>query len=107
MSPLLLGAGIGVLLALANFCASLAVSSVAMRSFKAYSIGVIVGGFFIRLVVLSGVFYFLARVEMIDLPSMLVAFIVCFTILVFWEIRIYFRKARFSDEQQVSGIRAR
>lgn len=107
MNPCILGAVIGALLALANFCASIAISSKAIRSSKIISIAVVVGTFFARLMLLFLAFYFLAQVEIIHLPSALVAFTLCFTALIFWEMRIYYRKARFPDRQNLPGIRAR
>ncbi|MFB0506886.1 MAG: hypothetical protein ACETWT_09145 [Thermodesulfobacteriota bacterium] len=107
MIPWILGAVIGVLLALANFCASVAVSSIAIRSSKISSIAFVLGTFFVRLILLFLAFYFLARVEIVQLPSALVAFTLCFTVLIFWEMRIYYRKARFPDKSNLPGIRAR
>ena len=107
MSPWILGPAIGVLLAFGNFCASAALSSMAMRSSKALSIGVVLGSFFVRLVLLFLAFYVLSRVEIIHLPSTLVTFLVCFTVLIFWEVRIYYRKSRFTKEAAPPGIRAR
>jgi hypothetical protein len=103
----ILGAVIGVLLATANFCASVAIASKAIRSSKMISIAVVLGSFFVRLLLLFLAFYFLSRVEMIHLPSTLLTFLVCFTVLLFWEIRIYYRKARFSGEPTLPGARAR
>jgi hypothetical protein len=107
MTPWILGAVIGALLALANFFASIALSSKAIRSSKNISIAFVLGAFFARLILLFLAFYFLARVEVIDLPSALVAFTVCFTVLIFWEMRIYYRKARSPDKPNLPGIRAR
>ena len=91
MTPWILGAVIGALLALANFFASISISSMAI---------------FVRLILLFLAFYFLARVEMIDLQSALVAFTACFTVLIFWEMRIYYRKTRFPNKPNRPGIRA-
>jgi hypothetical protein len=101
------GAVIGTLLALANFCASIAITSVATRSSKIISIVVIVGTFFMRLTLLFLAFYFLSRVAIIDLSSALVTFTVCFTVLIFWEMRMFYRKARFSGEMTPPGFRVR
>lgn len=101
------GIVVGALLALANFCASIAITSVAMRSSKIISIVAIVGTFFLRLTLLFLAFYFLSRVVIIDLSSALVTFTVCFTFLIFWEIRISYRKARFSGEMTPPGFRIR
>jgi hypothetical protein len=106
MSSWVLGAVIGALLALANFCASMAISSIAIRSSKSISIAFVLGAFFARLIILSLVFYVLARVETIHLSSALVAFAACFTVLIFWEMRIYYRKSRFPDKSNLPGIRA-
>jgi uncharacterized membrane protein len=106
MNPCILGAITGAVLALANFCASIAISSRAIRSSKIISIAFVLGTFFVRLILLFLAFYFLARVEIIDLPSALVAFTACFTVLIFWEMRIYYRKARFPDKPNLPGIRA-
>jgi uncharacterized membrane protein len=100
------GAVIGALLAIANFCASMAIASMAIRSSKIISIAVVLGTFFVRLILLFMIFYFLARVEIIHLPSAVVAFTLCFTVLIFWEMRIYYRKARFPDKPNLPGIRA-
>ncbi len=105
--PWVPGAVIGALLALANFCASVAISSMAIRSSKIISIAVIVGAFFVRLTLLFLAFSFLARVAIIDLPSALVTFTVCFTVLIFWEMRIYYRRARFSGDPTLRGIRVK
>jgi hypothetical protein len=107
MTPWVLGALIGALLAIGNFFASMAISSMAIRSSKNISIALVLGTFFARLIVLSLAFYFLTRVEAIHLPSALVAFTLCFTVLIFWEMRIYYRKARFPDKPNLPGIRAR
>jgi hypothetical protein len=107
MSSWVPGAVVGALLALANFCASMAISSIAIRSSKIISIAFVLGAFFARLILLSGAFYFLARTEIIHLPSVLVAFAACFTVLIFWEMRIYYRKVRFPDKSNLPGIRAR
>jgi hypothetical protein len=101
------GAVVGALLALANFCASMAISSLAIRSSKIISIAFVLGAFFARLILLSVAFYFLARAQIIHLPSALVAFAACFTVLIFWEMRIYYRKARFPDKSNLPGIRTR
>jgi len=106
MNPWILGAVIGALLAVGNFCVSMAISSMAIRSSKISSIAFVLGTFFVRLIVLFLAFYFLARVALIHLPSALVAFTACFTVLIFWEIRIYYRKARFPDKPNLPGIRA-
>jgi hypothetical protein len=107
MIPWILGPAIGALLALANFCASIAIASMAIRSSKINSIAVILGTFFVRLMLLFLAFYLLSRVELIDLSSTLLAFTVCFTVLIFWEVRIYYRKARFTKGPTLPGIRAR
>jgi hypothetical protein len=107
MNPWILGAVIGALLALANFCASMAISSIAIRSSRIISIAFVLGTFFVRLIVLFLAFYFLARVAIIHLPSALVAFTLCFTVLIFWEMRIYYRKARFPEKPNLPGIRTR
>lgn len=107
MNPWILGTVIGALLAVGNFCVSMAISSIAIRSSKISSIAFVLGTFFVRLIVLFLAFYFLARVEIIHLPSTLVAFTACFTVLIFWEMRIYYRKARFPDKPNLPGIRAR
>jgi hypothetical protein len=107
MTPWILGVVSGVLLALANFCASIVISSIAIRSSKMSSIAFVLGTFFVRLILLFLAFYFLARVAIIHLPSTLVAFTLCFTVLIFWEMRIYYRKARFPDKTNLPGIRAR
>jgi hypothetical protein len=107
MTPWVLGALIGALLAIGNFFASMAISSMAIRSSKNISIALVLGTFFARLILLSLAFYFLTRVEIIHLPSALVAFTLCFTALLFWEMRIYYRKARFPDKPNLPGIRAR
>lgn len=101
------GTVIGALLALANFCASVAIASMAVRSSKIISIAIIVGTFFVRLIFLFLAFYILAGVEIIHLPSTLLAFTVCFTILIFWEMRMYYRKARFPGEPTLPGVRSR
>jgi hypothetical protein len=106
MTPWIIGVVSGVLLAIGNFFASMAISSMAIRSSKIISIAFVLGTFFIRLIVLSLAFYFLARIEVIHLPSALVAFTLCFTILIFWEMRIYYRKARLTDKPNLPGIRA-
>ena len=106
MTPWIIGVASGVLLAIGNFFASMAISSMAIRSSKIISIAFVLGTFFIRLIVLSLAFYFLARIEVIHLPSALVAFTLCFTVLIFWEMRIYYRKARFPDKPNFPGIRA-
>jgi hypothetical protein len=106
MTPWIFGVVSGVLLAIGNFFASMAISSMAIRSSKIISIAFVLGTFFIRLIVLSLAFYFLARIEVIHLPSALVAFTLCFTVLIFWEMRIYYRKARFPDKPNLPGIRA-
>ena len=103
----ILGAVIGVLLATANFFASVAIASKAIRSSKMISIAVVLGSFFVRLLLLFLAFYCLSRVEMIHLPSTLLTFLVCFTVLLFWEMRIYYRKARSSGEPTLPGARAR
>jgi hypothetical protein len=105
MIPLILGLAIGALLAVANFCASVALSSMAIRSSKTISIAVVLGSFFGRLLLLFLAFYFLSRVEIIHLPSTLVTFLVCFTILIFWEVKIYYRRAIFqgTDPPRASG----
>jgi hypothetical protein len=107
MIPWIFGPAIGVLLALANFSASVALSSVAIRSSKAISIAVVLGGFFVRLLSLFLAFYFLSRFNVIHVPSTLLAFLVCFTVLIFWEVRICYRKARFFGGPTPPGIRAR
>lgn len=107
MIPWITGVVIGVLLALANFCASIALSSMAIRSSKILSIAVALGSFFVRLLSLSLAFYFMSRVEIIHFPSALISFLVCFTVLIFWEVRIYCRKARFTKEPTLPGVRAR
>jgi hypothetical protein len=107
MSSWVPGVVVGVLLALANFCASMAISSRAIRSSKIISIAFVLGAFFARLILLSLAFYSLARVERIHLSSALVAFAVCFTILLFWEMRIYYRKVRFPDKSNTPDIRVR
>jgi len=107
MNPWILGVVSGALLAIGNFFASMAIASMAIRSSKVISIAFILGTFFARLILLSLVFYFLARIEVIHLPSALVAFTLCFTALLFWEMRIYYRKARFPDKPNLPGIRAR
>ncbi len=101
------GVGIGALLALANFYASIAIGSVAMRSSKILSIVIIVGAFFMRLTLLFLGFYFLSRVAIIDLSSALVTFTVTFTVLIFWEMKISYRKARFSGEMVPPGFQVR
>ena len=101
------GAVIGALLAIGNFFASMAIASMAIRSSKVISIAFVLGTFFARLILLSLIFYFLSRIEIIHLPSALVAFTLCFTVLLFWEMRIYYRKARFPDKPNLPGIRAR
>lgn len=101
------GALIGALLALANFCASIAIASVAMRSSKIISIAIIVGTFFMRLTLLFLGFYFLSRVAIIDLSSALVTFTISFTVLIFWEMKISYRKARFSREIAPPGFQVR
>lgn len=105
MTPWILGPAIGTVLAFANFCASVVLSSMAIRSSKMISIAVVLGSFFARLLLLFLAFYFLSRVEMIHLPSTLLAFLVCFTVLIFWEIRLYYRKARFSGQPTPPGVR--
>jgi len=107
MTPWILGAVIGALLALANFCVSMAIASRAIRSTKNISIAFVLGAFFARLILLSVAFYFLARVEVIDLPSALVAFTVCFTVLIFWEMKMYYRKTRFPNKGNLPEIRPR
>lgn len=107
MTPWILGASIGALLAIGNFFGAMAISSMAIRSSKVISIAFVLGTFFARLILLSLAFYFLARVALIHLPSALVAFTVCFTVLLFWEMRIYYRKARFPDKTNLPGIRER
>ncbi|ODS36798.1 MAG: hypothetical protein A7315_04570 [Candidatus Altiarchaeales archaeon WOR_SM1_79] len=106
MNPWILGAVTGALLAVANFCVSMAIASRAIRSSKIISIAFVLGTFLARLILLFLAFYFLARVEIIHLPSALVAFILCFTVLIFWEMRIYYRKARSPDKSNLPGIRA-
>ena len=103
----ILAPAIGALLALANFCASVALSSIAIRSSKIISIAFVLGNFIVRLFLLFLAFYFLAGVEIIHLPSTLVTFLICFTVLTFWEVRIYYRKARFTKEPTLPGVRAR
>jgi len=107
MTPWILGVVIGALLALANFCASIAISSRAIRSSKIISIALVLGSFFGRFILLFLVFFFLARLETIMLAPALVAFVVGFTVLIFWEMRIYYRKAHFPDKPNLPGIRER
>lgn len=105
MTPWILGPTIGALLAFANFCASVALSSMAIRSSKTISIAVVLGGFFVRLLLLFLGFYVLSRIEIIHLPSTLLTFLACFTGLIFWEVRIYYRKARSFGGPTFPGIR--
>jgi uncharacterized membrane protein len=106
MNPWILGVVSGALLAIGNFFASMAIASMAIRSSKVISIAFVLGTFFVRLILLFLAFYFLARIEVIHLPSALVAFTACFTVLIFWEMRIYYRKARFPNKPNLPGIRA-
>lgn len=98
MTPWILGAMSGIVLALANFFASIALSSRALRSSRIISIAFVLGAFFVRLVLLFLAFCFVARSEKIDLSSALLTFAVCFTVLLFWEVMIYYRKAQISDK---------
>lgn len=98
MNPSVVGASVGILLALANFVASIAMSSIALRFSKSMSIAFVLGAFFGRLVFIFLAFYLMAQTVRIDLSSSLLSFVACFTILLVWEVMIYYRKARASGK---------
>jgi len=106
ITPWILGAVIGVVLALANFVASVVLSCVAIRSSKVVSIVLLLGTFLGRLGVIFLVFLGVAWTERIELSSALLAFVTCFTILLVWEVLIYYRKFRFLRQPTPPGIHA-
>ena len=106
MTPWVIGVVIGVGLAFANFFASVTLSSIAIRSSKVVSIALLLGTFMGRLGLIFIVFLLVARSEGIELPSTLLAFATCFTILLIWEVLIYYRKFRFSKQPTPPGIHA-
>ena len=95
--PLILGMGIGLLLALANFFLSVYLSSRALSGSLIRSEAIILFGFLFRLTALGAIFYGLAQRPEIDLVGMLVTFAVVFTALLLWEVRI-FATTRFHTE---------
>ena len=106
MTPWILGAVIGIVLALMNFLASVTLSSIAIRSSKVVSVALLLGTFLGRLGLIFLVFLLVARREGIDLASTLLAFATCFTILLIWEVLIYYRKFRFLRQSTQPGIHA-
>ena len=94
MSPSVVGALVGILLALANFVASIAMSSIALRFSKSMSIAFVLGAFFGRLAFIFLAFYLMAQTTRIDLSSSLLSFVVCFTVLLVCEVMVYYRKAQ-------------
>ena len=106
MTPWILGAVIGIVLALMNFLASVTLSSVAIRSSKIASIAILLGTFLGRLGLIFVVFVLVARQEGINLASTLLAFATCFTILLIWEVWIYYRKFRFLRQPTQPRIHA-
>jgi hypothetical protein len=106
MTPWILGAAIGIVLALANFVASIVLSYVAIRSSKVVSIALLLGTFLGRLGLIFLVFLWVAWSERIELSSALLAFATCFTILLIWEVLIYYRKFRFLRQPTPPGIHA-
>jgi hypothetical protein len=105
--PSILGVVVGALLALANFSASLALLSVAIRSSKTLTIALLLGTFLGRLGLISVAFYWVAKTERIDLPSALLAFAVSFTVLMVCEVLIIYRKVQVSNKMTSSGVRAK
>ncbi len=106
MTPWVFGVVIGIVLALANFIASVTLSSIAIRSSKVLSIALLLGTFLGRLGLIFLVFLLVAWSEGIELSSTLLAFATCFTILLIWEILIYYRKFRFLRQPTPPGIHA-
>jgi len=94
MTPWVFGIVIGIVLAFANFFASVTLSSIAIRSSKVVSITLLLGAFLGRLGLIFIVFLLVARSEGIKLSSTLLSFATCFTILLIWEVLIYYRKFR-------------
>lgn len=91
--PFLLGAGIGLLLALANFYLSLTLSSKALTTSLVKSEIIILFGFLFRLTVLGFIFYGLSRVSALNIIVTLVTFLIGFTLFLIWEIRVLSRGA--------------
>jgi hypothetical protein len=106
MTPWVFGVAIGVGLAFANFLASVTLSSIAIRSSKVVSIALLLGTFIGRLGLLFIAFLVVARREGIELSSTLLSFATCFTILLIWEVLIYYRKFRFLRQPTSPGIHA-
>ena len=94
--PILLGAGVGLLLALANFYISLTLSSKALTTSLIKSEIIILFGFLFRLTALGFIFYGLSKVDALNIITTLVTFLIGFTLLLIWEIR-YFYRERFGN----------
>ena len=91
--PFLLGAGVGLLLALANFYISLALSSKALTTSLIKSEVIILFGFLFRLTALGFIFYVLSKVDALNIIAVLITFLICFSLFLIFEVRVLSRGA--------------
>ena len=87
--PLVLGLGIGSLLAVANFSLSIYLSSKALSASLLKSEIIVLFGFLLRLTALGALFTMLSGAPHIHVMAALTAFAAGVTLLLIWEIRIY------------------
>lgn len=95
-NPFLFGCGTGLLLALANFYISFTLSSMALTTSLIKSEIIILFGFLLRLTALGFTFYGLSKISALNIISVLVTFLLGFTLLLIYEITI-FTRARFQN----------
>jgi len=101
MNPFVLSSGIGILLALLDFFGSLLYSSRITMVSKVTSVALALGGFIIRLGMLSLIFYGLSGIKEIHLPMTLLSFILCFTLCLVLKTALFLRKLKSLKQKPI------
>lgn len=95
-NSVILGGGIGFLLAMANFSLSIFLSSKALTTSLIKSEIIILFGFLLRLTALGFIFYCLSRIPALNIVALLFSFLIGFTVLLVIEVQLLM-KVKFSN----------
>lgn len=103
MNSYLLGAIVGITLAVLNFLGSSVISSKIIFGSKLTSVALALGGFIIRLTILGLLFYGLSNVKGIHFQTALVSFIFCFTVCLIFRTMRFYREFRSFPLKRTEG----